>query len=171
MRHDEGNFPSFQVLLMKAKSFRFATGPMLAIISLCILSGPGAFFGADFLMAVLSSLRVKSFSKGRLLLEGELCFCLKSFHKALSRFLLLVDLLTLARNLLKMSAFFLPLITFCPSWLKGFGFSFFLVPSKLLRSFQVLWPCLFRSSCSQVSCHLFLLPVLVRYLTFAVSLL
>ena len=124
--HDFGSLPVSQVLLIKSRIFNFAKCPMCEIISLAILSGPGAFPDFAFLIAVLSSWIVKSSSNGWLLHEIAFCLDFVSFQRALSSRSRRVDLLTEERNLLKTSAFFFLSDILTPSydWLRVFLFSF-----------------------------------------------
>ena len=145
--------------------------PKCEIISFVTRSGQGAFLGAAFLIALLSSCIVKSCSKGWSLQVGEFCFFLCRDKRALSSFFLLTVLLTPARNLLSRFAFSFSskIIKFSED--RGLGFSFRFDPSRLWKRLQPFFPCLLRSSWLQVFLHLVLFPVFARSLTLAVHLL
>ena len=122
--HALGTLPLLQVLLY---SMRRAVLPLLLMffsISLCTLSGPGAFLFFSRLMALSSSAGVIRLEK----ISGVVPLSLFSsscrfFFSALSRSVLLSALVTLAKYLLRCSAFLLSVTISSPSDEKGLGFS------------------------------------------------
>ena len=107
----DGIVPSLQVLFMKFKRIVFALGPRFVIISFLILSGPGALLVFSFFMAALNSTSENSCSKASATAVGDILLLLNNFHRALSKFVLLAALLTLANALLKKVAFLVGFVT------------------------------------------------------------
>ena len=93
------------------------------------------------------------------------------FKRALSSCFLLYPFVMLLNILFSNLAFFFPVMMFSFSSFRGWGFSFLLLPSRLLSSPQALCPCFFKSRSLHAALKAFDLPFLVRYLTLAVSLL
>ena len=139
--HALGTLPLLQVLLYR---MRRAVLPLLLMffnISLCTLSGPGAFLFSSRLIALSSSAGVIRFEK----ISGIVSLSLVSsscrfFFNTLSRSVLLSAFVTFARNLLRCSAFLLSVTIVVPSDEKGLGFSWLFLPDIFPSSFQASLP-------------------------------